>query len=328
MVTLESLYTLPGGSSGVLFRDIHIGLDNSEGFFHYGHRYHPCVMSGGGSSALFRNLSASYQQFQKYVHQFYSHSSSPRGVEPVQITFVQRALSLHKSLAGEVPSVTGRNGERASNRLILNVDSLANLADGFGHKAITLNLENTPFHTQLQLLYSTDVLVATAGSALHNSLFMRRGSSIVIIMQKSWQQWSWAFVNQALLLDMRVFVYVDNFKPPKGYQCLTAHWSRLFWRVGPRAAKSANIHVDEDVFSLILREAGDFSEGGEQKYAQRANYAEDLCSPGVRTFYKQGIYTDEENASKAFYTGCRSQFDEFRVPLVRVLVSYSSREAP
>ena len=320
VVTLESLNSLPAGNSRVLFKDIHVGIDNFQGFFHHGHRYHPCLMSGAGHSAFFRKLSARYQQFQSYIHSFYSQTS-PRVDGPVNLTFVQRTPSLHKSHAGEVPSVAGGGNSGPSNRLILNVASLATKAKEMGHTVTTLTLEDMPFTTQLQLFHQTDVLVATAGSALHNVLFMRRGSSVVIIMQRWWQQWSWMFANQALLLDMRVFVYVDNFRSTKGSQCLTAHWSRHFWRVGPRAAKSSNIRVDEDVFERILTEAGDFSVEGVQSYRRRVNTADEGCTSGIRTFYRQKNDSKSSLSGELADLGCKRKFNESEVPVVRVLVS-------
>ena len=324
VVSVEALTSLPGGATRILFQDIHIGLDNAEGFFHHGHLYHPCTMAGGGHSALFRDLSARYQQFQSYIHSFYGRSPTPRGeMEETAVTFVQRSLSLHKSMVGEVPSVEGKGDEQPSNRLMLNVASLADLARDRGHQVTTLTLEDEPFTSQLQILHQTDVLVAMAGSALHNMLFMKRGSSVVIIMQKGWRPWAWMFANQALLLGMRVFVYVDDSGPLQGSQCITAHWSRLFWRVGPRAAKSANVHVDEEVFARILDEAGDFSVEGKGSYQRRvtAEGETEGCLGGVRSFSNQNPRSEGGEYGEALGLGCVSKVEGSEVPTVRVLVS-------
>ena len=56
----------------------------------------------------------------------------------------------------------------------------------------------------------TNVLMSVAGSALHNLLYLRRGSVVIILMQKGWGPWAWMYANQAKLLGMEVLVYFDD----------------------------------------------------------------------------------------------------------------------
>jgi capsular polysaccharide biosynthesis protein len=48
------------------------------------------------------------------------------------------------------------------------------------------DLAEVDFDDQMFIFSQVDVLVAVAGTALHNMLFMRPGSAVVIIMQPFW----------------------------------------------------------------------------------------------------------------------------------------------
>eukprot|EP01034_Spumella_vulgaris_P021621 gene21621-27660_t len=102
-------------------------------------------------------------------------------------------------------------------------------------------LEDLSFEQQLLELHSADILVATAGTSLHNMIFMRhRITAVIMVMQAHWCPWAWMYANQAVLLGIRSFIYCassssddvasSGVQPPLKY----FQWSRHFWRQGPK----------------------------------------------------------------------------------------------
>ena len=148
------------------------------------------------------------------------------------------------------------------------------------------NLQHTAFSAQIELFAHTRIFIATAGTSVHNLIFLPPLSAVIIIMQHpSWCKWSWVYSNQAYLLNIYALIYCP--KAPAAYKepesefettpdFLTEatsnhtkfdveawsagnveyyHWTRSFWSQGRRSSKMENITVDIPEFNALYRQA-------------------------------------------------------------------------
>jgi capsular polysaccharide biosynthesis protein len=86
-----------------------------------------------------------------------------------------------------------RNNTAGRGRSIVNIDAVYEATrELLPNSTIHItDLSSIPFSEQLELFAKTDVLVAVGGTALHNSLFMHPGTSILAIMPTAWCDWAW-----------------------------------------------------------------------------------------------------------------------------------------
>lgn len=144
------------------------------------------------------------------------------------------------------------------------------------------NLQHTAFSVQLEMFAHTRIFIATAGTSIHNLMFLPPLSAVIIVMQHpSWCKWSWMYSNQAYLLNIYALVYcpefdadhVDDFtadlKDIDGYSAAGNHsssrfgdndveyyhWTRSFWSQGRRSSKMHNISVNIPKFNALYRQA-------------------------------------------------------------------------
>ena len=139
------------------------------------------------------------------------------------------------------------------------------LARENGFAVETAFLEDLAFSKQLRLFRTTDVYVCQQGTALHNVLFMRPGSAVIIIMQPDWCDWRWQFADQAAYLGMHVFVYcsdANRFSSTTSAFRLGAlnisgsyRWNQRAWLEGPWYSKEMRQSVDRASFASMLAAA-------------------------------------------------------------------------
>ncbi|GMI10521.1 hypothetical protein TrRE_jg12467 [Triparma retinervis] len=72
------------------------------------------------------------------------------------------------------------------------------------------NVVSLPLTSQYSLLQSTDILVSQYGSGAHNTLFLRPGSVLILLLQPGWCDFSWAYANQALLSGVSCVSVYDH----------------------------------------------------------------------------------------------------------------------
>ena len=259
--SIDFLAELDKLGGAVVFRDLHIGADISNSFFNLGQAIQPCIFSLKLGSQEIIKLSKRYKAFSEYLQSNTSQLSADQLRAP-NILIIQRY----------------------NNRVILNVNELAVISNSAGYITEICYLEDLSFTKQRRLFAHTDVLVSVAGTALHNMLFMRPGSAVVIFMQPHWCEFAWMYANQAVLLNIRPFVYCAPSTAPvlnndaqysahqfynnndnnnyydtniTGTTAVFKHsqWSRQFWLQGPRQSKSDNITVSGPVFASLLQQA-------------------------------------------------------------------------
>eukprot|EP01041_Mallomonas_annulata_P002467 gene2467-4787_t len=120
--------------------------------------------------------------------------------------------------------------------------------DMFGH------LANTSFSEQLLRFKNIKILIASAGTALHNMLFMRPGSAVILFMQQEWCPWSWMYANQAVLLDIHIFILCPV---NSSSSSSTFHTTRNFWKQGPRMTGRDKMVINPYHFQELLLLAKD-----------------------------------------------------------------------
>jgi hypothetical protein len=249
----------------IIFEDIHFGFDLSANYFNRGYEYHPCVWGPTPyvRNGLFHLYERRYSVFQSYLLKVLNISHAKRSDDDkVSILYIQRTR----------------------NRRIMNLDNLVEEVSGLLsssngssiHAHAVVDFDVLSFREQLETLARTDILVAAAGTALHNMLFMKPGSAVVIIMQPGWCKWAWMYANQASLLKIRFILFCTENEHPFSVRSAVSsnirallqsassegfsyskddteaiapgtnsfHWTRKYWKQGPGRTKNANITLN------------------------------------------------------------------------------------
>jgi hypothetical protein len=323
ILSMQTFNEICDKNSFVLFTDVHIGLDNSDAFFYKGYDMHPTVMPVKNQSNQLKKLAERYIDFQTFVrdsirtHLWKKYRlNSYRGdadsisnhfdylcnVEVVANYWKNMDMNISSekfpySNSTQSPFELRPNGiikkvlfvQREKNRVILNLESLLDGIDKQEAVADVTELARMSFSEQVCLFQHTDILVAVAGTAIHNMLFMRPGTSVIITMQSGWCNWAWMYANQAVLLGIDYYIYCsDSQKSSSTYSESTHlngfysnseqennntkyntyenkpssiadlevyHWTKKSWLQGPRMTKSDNVTVDVDIFHSLLKSA-------------------------------------------------------------------------
>jgi hypothetical protein len=323
ILSMQTFKEIIDGNSFVLFTDVHIGLDNSDAFFYKGYDMHPMVMPVKNQSNQLKKLAEKYIDFQTFVRDGirthlwkkyrsnsyrddtdsdYNHFDYLCNVEVVANYWKSMDINISSennpySNSIQSPLELQPNGtikkvlfvQREKNRVILNLELLLDGIDKQEAVADVTDLARMSFSEQVCLFQHTDILVAVAGTAIHNMLFMRPGTSVIIIMQAGWCDWAWMYANQAVLLGIDYYIYCsDSQKSSSTYsesshlnefhfnlekenndtkydtyenkQSSLAdlevyHWTKKAWLQGPRMTKSNNVTVDVDIFHSLLKSA-------------------------------------------------------------------------
>jgi len=239
---LDELRILEGG---VIFADLHIGLDNSGSFFHRGQNTQPCLVSVHANNKDNMQLSKRYQTFRTFINN-------------VDISYYmteerkQSCFSIDMETHSQVLI-----GQRSKSRTILNIDDIAAAVAEAGLTHSIYDLGVLSFSQQKQLFSQIDIFVSMSGTSVHNLLFMRPGTAVIIFMQPMWCAFAWMYANQAILLGIKPIVYCSSSAPllMDGGHMRYYQLSRSFWLQGPRHSKSDNVTINIPVFVLTLRDA-------------------------------------------------------------------------
>lgn len=146
------------------------------------------------------------------------------------------------------------------------------LAEGFGVEVIHVRFEELSFSEQVRVMQEMDVFISQQGTGFHNVLFMRPGTTAVLIMQPGWCAFHWQFSDQALLLNISVVVLCQDgdahalrFGKPvlQDYGSSrvqmsvrsTYRWHKKAYLQGPWHSKSVDVVVDEGAFASAIAAA-------------------------------------------------------------------------
>jgi len=111
-----------------------------------------------------------------------------------------------------------------------------------------LHLENVAFKDQWIKFRRADMLVALSGTAAHNSLFMKRGTVVALIMQQGWCRCRWWFERQALLLGIHALSLCDE----PDVTSYHYRWHLQSWLCGPWYTKNSPATVNNASFAAMM----------------------------------------------------------------------------
>lgn len=80
-------------------------------------------------------------------------------------------------------------------------------ATPIGTKIKDVVVERLGFSSQLKLFASTTILICAHGQGCANSVFLRPGSTLILIMPQGWNGWKWMYANLAISAGVRVVVH-------------------------------------------------------------------------------------------------------------------------
>jgi hypothetical protein len=136
----------------------------------------------------------------------------------------------------------------------------------------------TPFKTQLIYLRKTRLLVAAAGTAVHNMIFMNHSTSAIVIMMADWCRCSWQYVNQGILLGINVLTYcqpgdTENKVP-------VFHSTSNFWLQCSVVAQFSDLFVDIQRFTSDLYHIFNSTQRGDLQSLPSNPYPAPWCQVG------------------------------------------------
>ena len=170
----------------VLFRDLHVGLDVADTYYYRGYSMHPHVFPSPSESREVQLLAARYRNFSAFMRDGIQKAFVSHGLDAVctpEVLDKHWGVGAGASASAAAPGARQRSArvlfvQREKNRAILDVPALVREVEARGGIASVNELANVAFTEQLCVFDSTDVLVATAGTAIHNMLFMRPSSTV------------------------------------------------------------------------------------------------------------------------------------------------------
>jgi hypothetical protein len=213
----------------VFFSDIHFGGDISSTFMHLGTPHHPCQFQLNDLSL--EPFSQNYNRFHSFISKCVSEMiKDPSVAQPViDVLFIYRN----------------------SSRSIVNMKEMIDLVSVMNLNWLAVDFAVTPFKTQLLYLRKTRLLVAAAGTAMHNMIFMNHSTSAIVIMMEDWCHCSWQYANQGILLGIDVMTYCQPDDTEKHSPSL--HWTSNFWSQCSVVTKHSEVTVDLSRFTSDLR---------------------------------------------------------------------------
>ncbi len=263
------LHAVINTDTKIVFENVHIGLDTSRSFYQLGYAFHPCVLNRCCGNNDVMEASQHYQHFSEHFTSVAVNATNYRR-DLVSLSTDQNDVCYLLLV------------RRRVDRVITNLNESLMCNHSFNAIISEVFLEELTFEDQLTHFQKADILVASAGTALHNMMFMRNhATAVVVVMQTGWCSWAWMYANQAALLGIRAFIYcadatnsqiIDEVDPMRIFQ-----WSRRFWRQGPKPSKAANISLDIIKFDKIIFSARQYvNEARISSFP--ANFSANQCS--------------------------------------------------
>jgi hypothetical protein len=224
--------------STIIFKHIHFGGDISSTLMHLGTPHQPCQFRLHDPSLL--PFSRSYQRF----HSFVSHNVEAM-LRPSSSFLPPSFISVLDQPVIDVLFVF-----RNSSRLIVNMQAMVDLVSSKNLTWLSVDFAAIPFKLQLQYLRKTRLLVAAAGTAMHNMVFMNRSTAAIVLMMPEWCHCSWQYANQGILLNIDVSTYCHE--GDTADQLSISHWTAHFWLQCSVTFKASDVTVDLQRFSSDL----------------------------------------------------------------------------
>ena len=233
-----------------------------------------------------------------------------QGWSPSLTSSLKYAVPVEKNDVQVVTLIKRKGKRRIQNADELLQHSKASLQEGTVVQEV--DLEEVGFSEQIRFFRNSTVLLGSYGTGMHNVIFMKPKSSVILVMQPGWCEWQWRFTNQAILSRQRVFTYCSS-----GEHCKTAsrtfRWCDGGWTRGPVETRDADMHVDLPKMELLLEKATtDVGDGtGQVTHHEMVQYGEDdwTCPtigkyeeaiPFVRAGISEIVYRHNELSLKLY----------------------------
>ena len=240
--TFQELFTILAGASPMLLstfnahdgvtciRNLHVGVDEFKSYVTDGWRATTGSTGSTGSSPLVQHYKA-YQKMKIYFVGSLILSGFAESVPQEQKGGLGNCQIVHV--------IRGRNegnGVHFSTRHITNTKEVLNvLAKAAPSCSLrVMFLDHMTFKEQFQHFRQSDMFVGLAGSALHNSVFLKDNAVVINIMQQGWCNVRWWFERQMLLSNVWPLTLCDE---PLHHR-VHFRWHRSGWLVGPWYTKN------------------------------------------------------------------------------------------
>lgn len=255
----------------VLFRSLHIGVDSRYSYYYKGFRFHPYnIPTNVDSTAsmldhstqedcVFVNSSAIIRQLRGPCSDVSSRHRSYSNYLKSSITMLAQQQSRSQRFYPQVLVV-----QKKRDRVLVDLKAITDVFDRLSLTWEVVDLGNLSFFEQFEYFSRIDILVAAAGTAIHNSIFMRANTTIIFIIEQSWCGWSWMFSNQHRLLNIESCAYClsrnstdvaissDIYRGDLNERLYHYQWTRKSWQQGPRKFKTANLTVTFEGFLQFI----------------------------------------------------------------------------
>ena len=136
--------------------------------------------------------------------------------------------------------------QRTGRRELLNLSSLLPFLPP---TTSLVQLESLPLPHQYPLFPSTNILITQYGSGGHNSVFLKDGSVLILLLQPGWCDFTWCYANQALLSNVSVIAICPQ---PLDREVESFRFTHKAWWQGPWNTKDASYEVDEGMFEMAV----------------------------------------------------------------------------
>ena len=249
-------------SKMIIFEELHIGLDTTGSFLSDTHKRPFCLPPL--ESPIVKHITDRFQNFRKFLWKRLqlagtaddsvaaSTTSAKNPQEYTKSEMIMRNILIINRAAKYARSISNYNQV---------LDSLVDLKVGGNIGTIkTVILEGLKFRSQqLPLFHLTDIMVTVAGSAIHNAIFMRKGSGIVILMPPYWCKWGWMYAAQMLYLGIHARIVCINYQTESNHEYNTINLDsynklsmvRTSWSRGSLSEFRSNFTVSAKSIQLI-----------------------------------------------------------------------------
>jgi len=219
---------------------VHFGLNTTHTLGSEALRYFPCLVPVQSAA----DSHGRYRAMRDFVMDTL-HQHKPRPLVPLtrgHVLWVRRSAHKGRALSNEAHLLS-------RTRRALSVAAPQT-------SLVEVVLEQTGFtREQLPLFASTRVMVAVAGSAVHNLLFVPTGAAIVLVMQPGWCRLSGEYANQAMALGIHAVVMCTNHNMTGEKTTTLFSVARDFTSRGPKGFQDTDVWVDPAEFEEAMLRA-------------------------------------------------------------------------
>jgi hypothetical protein len=234
----------------IIFENLHLGIDMEYSHYYYGYRFHPWDITGSeqlGSVSLIDKYNKYASNLTTLIWELMDNSTSTFHHDGGTTNIQQATYNLDVLIV-----------VKSKNRAIGNVQEMTAMLSSLSLTWKIVDLAELKFYDQMYLFQNIRYLVSVAGTAIHNAQFMKANTSIIVIMQPYWCDFSWMYTNQLHLLGINFHILCT--RPEKTLSTVEAGarffgFHRKTWKQGTRISKLVDININiaqmKDIFKQL-----------------------------------------------------------------------------